>query len=121
MALVAVSDADSVSTSHIAYVETRSALARMLAGRRLTAGEHIAAVGKLENLWGELAIVPVNDRVITDAAVLAERHALRAYDAVHLSSSLLVHAAREVAFACWDKALRTAAATEGLVLVPYRS
>lgn len=118
VALVAVSESDSVSSSHIGYVETRSALARMLAGRRLTARQHAAATAKHENLWGELAIVPVDDRVITDAAVLAERHTLRAYDAVHLSSALRVHAVREVAFACWDKGLRKAAASEGLALIP---
>lgn len=95
-----------------------SALTRLSAGRRLTERGLRVAADQFGELWAEVAVVEVNDRLIADAAELARRHRLRAYDAVHLASALFVKREGDVAFACWDKELREAAAAEGLALVP---
>jgi predicted nucleic acid-binding protein len=41
-------------------------------------------------MWQELAIVEVDEALAASAADLAEREALRGYDAVHLAAALTV-------------------------------
>ncbi len=110
--------AEALAAVTVAYVEGRSALARMRAGGRLSAQQYDYAVADLELAWGKIAGVPADDLVIERAALLAERHVLRAYDAVHLAAALELAGDGEVGFACWDGDLRAAARAEGLVLVP---
>jgi predicted nucleic acid-binding protein len=60
-------------------------------------------------------------RLLERAAKLSAVHGLRAFDAVQLASAC---AAREAdagcaAFACFDQALRRAAAAEGFTLIPH--
>lgn len=112
----AVEAADALASSELAYVETLSALARMRAGNRLTLAGHRAKRREFEQFWSAVAGVEVSLELIERGARLAERHALRAYDSVHLASALLVSEAEDVAFACWDKELRGAAVSERLAL-----
>jgi uncharacterized protein len=114
----AIEEADTVASSDLAYVEAVSAFARMRAGKRLTPANHRAKRREFEQFWAAVAGVEVSLELIERGARLAERHALRAYDAVHLASALLVREAEEVALSCWDKELRAAAGSEGLVLKP---
>jgi len=90
----------------------------MRAGRRLTPRAHGAKRRELEDFWSGVAGVEVSRELIEDAARLAERHVLRAYDAVHLASALLVGGAEEIRLSCWDRELRAAAGREGLTLEP---
>lgn len=106
------------AASQLAYVEVSSALARMAAGGRLSKRAFQTAADEFADRWDEVAVVEVNDRVIADAADLARRYRLRAYDAVHLASALFVKREGDVGFACWDVALRDAATAEGLDLIP---
>jgi predicted nucleic acid-binding protein len=62
--------------------------------------------------------VEVSADIVLRAGRLAEQDALRAYDAVHLASALVVGEAEEVALSCWDDDLRDAAVSEGLALNP---
>jgi glutamate formiminotransferase len=70
-----------------------------------------------------LPFVPLTDTTMADAIALAretgralaERHALRAYDAVHLASALAL-ADPDVVVATWDQNLRAAAAAEGFTV-----
>ncbi len=66
------------------------------------------------------SVTPVSDGILTDAANLTGTRALRAYDAVHLSSALAAQAADPSCrtFACFDRNLRDAAAVEGFALLP---
>lgn len=111
-------EADTVATSNLAYVETRSALARARAADRLAVAAHRAKLRQFRSFWAHLAIVAVDDEVIERAARLAERHVLRAYDAVHLSSALLAASTEALTFACFDEELRAAGARESLTLLP---
>ncbi len=107
------------TTSVLTEVESRAALARMRAGGRLTAGQHRDAVARFEELWTSVGALDIDPGVLRQAVSLAERHALRGYDAVHLASALAVPAAAgQVAFACFDEELRSAAKSEQLDLTP---
>lgn len=110
-------EAETLTSSHLAYVEARSALARMRAGRRLTESEHGVKKSAFEAMWSDIAVQPVSHSTIARAAGLAEQHTLRAYDALHLASALATEG-DDLAFACWDRDLRKAAGAEGLRLIP---
>lgn len=92
----------------------------MRKGRRLTVAQLDRALGDLELLWRGLYSRAVDEALLADAAETARAHALRAYDAVHLSGALSFAAGEPLDFACWDKELRTAAAKHGLALIPRR-
>lgn len=118
-AMLAVAAAAPVAASSaLTEVEARAALARMRAGKRLAAAAHRAAVRRFEELWEEVGALSVDRAVLTRACALAQAHALRAYDAVHLASAREVAGTGVVTFACFDTDLRAAAAAEGLTLSP---
>lgn len=110
--------AEALAAVTLAYVEGRSALARMRAGGRLSGQQYDHGVADLERTWEKIAAVPADDLVIERAALMAERHVLRAYDAVHLAAALELAGDADLGFACWDGDLRAAANAEELVLVP---
>jgi predicted nucleic acid-binding protein len=80
-------DADVIVSSRLLYVETAAALAQ--AGRmgRLTEGEHLQVLPRLGQMWSEMDVIEVDEQVVTRAADLAHRLALRGYDAVHAASA----------------------------------
>jgi predicted nucleic acid-binding protein len=80
-------DADDVVASRLTYVEAAAALAAATRGGRLTDGQHGEALGLLERLWAELDVVEVDESLVRHAAKLADRFALRGYDAVHCASA----------------------------------
>jgi predicted nucleic acid-binding protein len=108
--------AESVATSRIAYAEARSALARKFRERGLSRSGHRLAVEDLNQDWEDYFIVDVSDGLVKVAGNLAEKHAIRGADAVHLASALtLAKQAKEaVTFFCFDGRLGTAARKEGL-------
>jgi predicted nucleic acid-binding protein len=66
------------------------------------------------------AVVALTVQLLDRAARLCAVHGLRGYDAVQLSGALIVHRTDPGCseFAAFDRALRSAAATEGFTLVP---
>lgn len=66
------------------------------------------------------AVVSVTPTVLDDAATVAARNDLRAYDAVQLATALATRQADPGcdSFACFDANLREAAARSGFSLVP---
>jgi len=95
------------------YVEARAALAGAHRGGRIdTAGLRRAKSG-LSALCAEVLTVEVGSDLLEAAGDLAERYALRGYDAVHLAGALLVGA--EV-LASADVALCTAAMRSGIAV-----
>ncbi len=89
----AVEEADRVATSAVAYAEARAALARKLGEDVFSEEEHREAVEALNKDWRSIEALSVTENVARFAGDLAERHALRGFDAIHLASALLVHAA----------------------------
>jgi uncharacterized protein len=110
-----VDEASLVCTSVIAYAETRSALARIWRERGLTTEEHDLAKADLERDWLHYLALDVTSEVWRAAGDLAERHALRGFDSLHLASFLhLANAGlgEPVQFSSFDDRLNGAARTE---------
>lgn len=84
--------ADVVASAALIVVEARAALAAATRGARLTAVQRRTVEGELVALVEDLTIVEITEDLIVDAAELAEREALRGYDAVHLAAALTVGA-----------------------------
>lgn len=115
----AVTEAGSLATSLVAYVEARSAFARK---RRFgdiddTALRHYKR--EFEQDWTRFNRLPVDATTIRRAGDLAERYRLRAYDAVHLATAELFQEAVRAAvnFVSFDDTLNGAAARHGFTLI----
>ena len=109
--------ADAVVTSRIADVEVKSVLAAAERIGRIDAAPAAAARDRWKELWPSLAKVEVTASLTEHAAELADRRPLRAGDALHLASALLLRDARPV-LAAWDKRLAAAGRAEGLTVLP---
>ena len=118
-----VANAPSVATSAIAYVEARAAFARRRRDGSLPLQEYRRILRDLDADWGHYLRIDVTEPLIRQAAELAERHRLRAYDAIHLASAYVVkeQLLEQVLFASWDKTLEAAARRHGLQLLPRQS
>lgn len=107
-----VDNADIVATATIAYPETRAALARRRREGHLPSRAVAAAKRALDGDWARYLTVDVTPSLCREAGVLAERHALRGYDSVHLAAFLTVARAAgkdAVEFSCFDDRLTRAA------------
>jgi predicted nucleic acid-binding protein len=112
-----VEDAEAVVTARVTYAEARAAFARHRREGGLTVAALRRVVRELDGEWGAYNIVDVTDPVVRRAGALAERHALRGYDAVQLAAALNVSAhGMEVEFASFDVRLSRAAVRERLRL-----
>lgn len=94
--------------------------------RKHRRGEMAAADARLlsdafaEDLRSRFAATAASGAILGHAGALVAVHPLRAYDAVQLASALAARKADPACtdFACFDGALRDAAAAEGLTPVP---
>lgn len=111
-----VDAAELSSTSRIAYVEARAAFARKRRERAVTPRDYQTIVQDFADDWETFFIVDVSDALTKRAAQLAERFALRGYDAIHLASAVIVgeQGNQPVRFACFDEKLSRAARRQGL-------
>jgi predicted nucleic acid-binding protein len=109
-----VGDAGAVATSAVAYAEARAAFARLKRERHLTPAEHRRVRAALDSDWPQYVVVHVSDALCLRAGELAERRALRGFDAVHLASYLALAetAASDVTFSSFDRPLTRAATNE---------
>lgn len=115
----AVEEAEAVATSVVAYAEARAAFARKLREGVFSRENRDDAVEALDEDWGAFEKPEVTGDLALEAGNLAEEHALRGFDAVHLASALLVREVyagqddgeTEVVFLGFDSDL-TRAATE---------
>jgi predicted nucleic acid-binding protein len=108
--------ADEVVTTRLLYVEAAAALARARRMERITGRNHRAALDSLDDLWRDFRVVEIDETVARRAADLADRHALRGYDAVHCASAERIDAPdlvvasgdKDLLAACTELALATA-------------
>ena len=105
-----------VATSRVAYPEARAAFARRRHESTLSTAGLRRAVANLERDLGAFVIVELDDRLAREAGRLAERHALRGFDSIHLASALELTAlsGSTPAFIAYNARLSAAAAAEGL-------
>lgn len=71
----------------------------------------------IDELCGELEVIGLDAALAHAAGELAQRHALRGYDAVHLASALAIEDPSLV-MATWDRDLASAAAAQHRTVVP---
>lgn len=109
--------ANEVASASVGYVEARSALAAARRARRISAPRAVLSQAELDARWAELLVVDLDHRLVDSAGELAEQHALRALDAVHLASALAFDDVNLVV-ATWDGELRRAAVASGLAVAP---
>ena len=109
--------ADALVTSRIADAEVRSVLASAERIGRIDAAPAAQARDRWNELWPGLAKVEVASRVSERAAELVDRRPLRAGDAIHLASALLLEDASPI-FVAWDRRLAAAGRAEGLRVLP---
>ncbi|PWU25154.1 MAG: VapC toxin family PIN domain ribonuclease [Candidatus Rokuibacteriota bacterium] len=106
---------NSVATVRVTYAEARAALARHRREGALDAAALRQAARELDREWATYDVVDLTEPLVKLAGGLAERHALRGYDAVQLAAALDLRAAGGgVEFASFDARLNRAGSREGL-------
>ncbi len=109
-------DAEPTACSRLGFVEMMKLLQRREAARSLSSAEHDALAASFARWFGGCYVMDVNRQIASDAADVIRRHGLRAADAIHLASALLIRSqgTDEVVFATGDLRLGAVAAAEGL-------
>lgn len=102
------------------YAELRAAIAGARRGGRVAPEAWATARAEIEKVWSRVIAVQLDEPLVRRAGDLAERHALRAADAIHLASAQRI-ASGPTAFVAFDARLREAAAAEGLIVLPELS
>ena len=114
-----VRDATQVGTSRVTYVEARAAFARRFRERGFSPAAYEGLIRSFNQEWETYVRLDVTEPLIKLAGDLAERHALRAYDAMQLASALTLQRelhATQVGFVAADLHLLKAAAHERLAI-----
>jgi predicted nucleic acid-binding protein len=115
-----VKEAAAVGTSIIAYAEARAAFARRFREKAFTAADYKRLILSFEGDWPNYFMVSITQALAKRAGHLAEKHALRGYDAVHLASALILkdELKEPPVFSCFDEKLGKASLKEGLAQPP---
>lgn len=116
----AASDAAVLAAARLLEIETRSFIGRRSVARSIDARDARVLRADLARWLAGFAVVELDDVVASSAGDVAERHALRGMDAIHLASALRLAAvsAAPVVLASYDAELRQAASREHLGLFP---
>jgi uncharacterized protein len=107
-----VAQAAVIATSIVAYAETRAALARLRRSGDLSPAKFAVAKREFEAEWPSFLTLEVSVLVSREAGELAERYALRGFDALHLASFAEIArraGAPETRFSSFDEPLNKAA------------
>ena len=109
--------------ARITFVEVISAISRKQRGKHISAKDAATAKKQLETDYSaEFINVEISETLILEAARLAEKHALRGYDAVQLAAALETQAKRAarslppLTLLSADTDLNAAAVSEGLTV-----
>jgi len=104
------------ATSLVAYAEARAAFARRFREKAFASNEYDRIKEFFNKDWPRYLILNVTENMIRLAGNLAEKHALRGFDSIHLASALTLR--REISppivFSCFDDNLQKASDKEGL-------
>jgi predicted nucleic acid-binding protein len=110
---------DEIATSSLSYAEMRAALAAAARGRRISPEQYPEVLAAFESDWIDLIQVAPSAGLIARAGTLAEQHALKGYDAVHLASVLFLRDETGAAIQCCthDQDLFRAVEREGVAAI----
>ena len=112
-----VREPDAVLSASITYVEARAAVAAARRARRLSRRAEGQALQELEDRWRRVNVVELESTITRAAGDAAERHRLRAHDAIHLASAIAL-GDPELVVATLDGDLRRTANESGLGVAP---
>jgi hypothetical protein len=102
----------------VAYVEVRAALAAARRSGRISPRAFAKAKRKFEEHWADIRVVAIDPAIVRKAGEVAENHALRGYDAIHLATALNLRSNKDdVLMATWDDSLADAAYDAGISVV----
>ena len=112
--------ADSLSTSSVAYAEALAACYRKNRETPIQINIFQTVLDAFRRDWQSFICVEVNTDLHYDIDRVIERYPLRGFDAIHLASALTLHATLSgpFVFACFDKRLNNASRAEGLQTFP---
>ena len=113
-----VQAADIVATSILSYAEARAALSRKSREKGIDEKEYQRVKTELDMDWEHYFILNLTNDLVKSAGDLAEKHALRGFDALHLASAVAIKrlTSLPVTFSSSDARLRSAAQDEGLTM-----
>ena len=111
---------DGLTTSRLSEVEVASALSRRRREGVCGTGEHDLALKELGSDLSGMSVLEIASGVAARAREIVSRHPLRAGDAIHLASCLLLQntTGQTVDLVAFDRKLRAAAELEGLAVIP---
>ncbi len=111
-----VKSSEVTATSLVAYAEARAAFARRFREKAFTKNEYNRLKDFFDKDWSRYLILSVTEDMIRLASDLAEKHALRGFDSIHLASALTLHQelSSPILFSCFDDNLQKASEREGL-------
>lgn len=111
-----IKDSEITATSLIAYTESRAAFARRFREKAFSPREYKRLVSFFNEDWENYFVVNVTKSLVLMAGDLSEKHGLRGFDAIHLSSAVRLHQelSSPVTFSCADQRLQKASALEDL-------
>jgi uncharacterized protein len=105
--------------ARITVVEVTSAVARRRAGRTISTAQASSFLSQFrKHIAGRYTILEITPGLLADAATLANRHDLRAYDAVQLAAALELNRISQggIVLASSDRELNAAAQADGLTV-----
>jgi hypothetical protein len=105
--------ADRRLSTRLLYVEARAALGTAIRDRRVRPRDTRPLRRRLDDYWTAVDPIEVDEQVVARAGDLADEHALRGYDAVHLASAEAV-SDDDTWFVAADTRLVAAAQGQGL-------
>ena len=111
-----VRSSEVTATSLVAYAEARAAFARRFREKAFTPDEHDRIKEFFDKDWSSYLILRVSEDMIRLAGNLAEKHALRGFDSIHLASALTLRQelSSPIVFSCFDDNLQKASVREDL-------
>ena len=101
----------------MAFAEARAAFARKRRERAVSPKDYRRIVREFDDDWDHYFVVlDVTEPLVKRAAQLADKHGLRGYDAIQLSSAIVLRdqSGEAVSFCCFDGRLLRASRREGL-------
>lgn len=110
-------DPSPTAASRLVVPEVSAALAAARRAGRLDWTSHDAALHEWDRYRWEVDFFELTSAIASHAADIAVTHPLGGADAVHLATALALEQ-NDMVIATWDRRLSSAAAAEGLTVVP---
>lgn len=107
-----------LATSLLSYTEARAAIASARRGGRLSSGGALHARKSLDQRFLGMDYIDVTEATVRRAGDLADKHALRGFDAVHVASAAEIGGG--AILVTWDRDVALAAQREGLQVAGVR-